>query len=160
MYLNHVVSAYNATTKFPTKGYPESTIRTVESQLGIHFPAAYREFLATLASEFDPWAGSDFSPGLLPKLQEWAQDILADGDHQPPWPADALVFEQNGGNEFNFFRLSEGDDPPVYYYYMTQEDAAFQQTAPAFSAFVAASLAWSLELQNIPVPPVLRPAAS
>jgi hypothetical protein len=151
MYLDHIYRIYTATLPSPS-GYTASAIDAVEQQFGIHFPAAYREFLQTMGRGFEPWAGSDSGLGILADLQQWARDLLDEDGFALPLPDDALVFCQHGGNDFDFFLLSEGDDPPTYFYDTDQDLPVFQRSAEHFSTYVMNSLVRCLEIRRIPLP--------
>ena len=160
MYLDHIVAIYQTTTGFSALGFDPIKIMDVENRLGVIFPTIYREFLLKLACSFAPWAGSDFSPGWLPDLQGWARELLVEDGFPLPLPDDALVFRQHGGNDFDFFCFSEGDDPPTYFYDTDQTEPVFRRSADSFSTFITKDFAYYLDQQNIPIPPGLRPTSS
>jgi hypothetical protein len=150
--LSQIKDGYAATVPWEPWGYRQDELTAVEARMGVAFPAAYRAFLLWNGREFAPWNGDDMAVDLVPELQEWALETLADGRHQLQLPADALVFKQHGGYEFDFFRLGEGDDPPVYDYSQPQAEADFRCLAPHFSVFVMDALAYYLERRNITIP--------
>lgn len=95
----------------------EDEMRALETQLGIKFPGAYREFLLTMGRNAGTFLnGSDYTCEELFQLQRLARSILSADALNNALPNDAFVFLAHQGYQFAFFRTSEGDNPPVYFY--------------------------------------------
>lgn len=115
----------------------EQEIHSLEQELGIQLPAAYREFLLLMGHDGgDVLRGTQCFYEDLPKIQGWSRTLLESNNVQTPLPPDAFVFLYSG-YQFLFFRLSEGADPPIYSY--TEGDApatGFPEVFPHFSHFL------------------------
>src|SRR6266851_6487960 len=95
----------------------EDEVHTLERQLGFSLPGAYKEFLLWMGHGAGILLrGSDCFYQHLPPLRTWAEELLEENNFPEPLPEDAFVFFMHQGYQFNFFRISEGDDPPVHFY--------------------------------------------
>lgn len=115
----------------------EAEVKALEKQLNVRLPGAYREFLLWMGKDGGKlFRGTDCWYELLPKLQSWARELLAENGLSDLLPTDAFVFLMHQGYQFMFFRLSEGEDPPVYHYDQPSRQTSFMTAAPSFSAFL------------------------
>ena len=67
--------------------------------------------------------------------QKWAEELLQ--ENGLTLPDNAYVFNMHQGYVFNFFILTEGDDPPIYNYC---EGKSITQTFSTFTEFLVAEL--------------------
>jgi hypothetical protein len=110
-------------------------VQLLEQTLRIHFPKAYEEFLLWMGKGAGAFLqGSDCFYADLPKLKDWAKELLAENDATLELAEEAFVFFIHQGYQFAFMLISEGDNPPVYYYNETQDPNAF---TPAYENYVA-----------------------
>jgi hypothetical protein len=88
-------------------------IRSLETELNLTLPEAYREFLL--------WMGKE-SGGFMdivervPSNRERAIELMNYNNFPDPLPDDAIVFIEHEGYQFCFIRASEGENPPVHCY--------------------------------------------
>jgi SMI1-KNR4 cell-wall len=93
----------------------ESEVNFLENELSIKLPKAYREFLLWMGRYGGGfWRGSDGFYRSLTEINLWAHDLLKENSLR--LPDDAFVFYWEPTQCFDFFLISEGDDPPVYFY--------------------------------------------
>jgi hypothetical protein len=112
----------------------EEEVRTLEQEVGLSLPAAYREFLLWMGHGTDGLLrGSDCLYEDLILLQRDAVGLMKEDDYPEPLPEDAFVFLMHQGYQFGFFRTSEGDDPPVYRYYEGADQSSITTIGPHFS---------------------------
>lgn len=121
MYLDAIRRKFEASSGIARKdiiGCTEEEVHRLEEQLGIHVPAAYREWLRWMGHGAGGFLrGTDvFYDDDLPSLKEGALELFHENDLDGALPADALVFYLHQGYVAQFMRLSEGDDPPIYGY--------------------------------------------
>ncbi len=101
-------------------------INKLENQVGSKLPQMYREILTHIGhGAGDFWAGEDCFYKHLPLIQKWARELLLEDSFPVSLPDDAFVFFMHQGYQFDFFRLSEGDNPPVYSYLEGQTEGEF-----------------------------------
>lgn len=116
-------------------------IAELERQLGFNLPSMYRSLLLKMghgAGNF--WAGEDCFYKHLPLIQIWAKELLTEDSFPLSLPNDAFVFFMHQGYQFNFFKLSEGDNPPVYSYLEGQSEREFIKTYDKFTDFFCAEV--------------------
>ncbi|HRU98547.1 MAG TPA: SMI1/KNR4 family protein [Ruminococcus sp.] len=101
----------------------------------IKLPSAYVEFMR-YAGSGNFWIGSDCSFDDVPKLREWADELLEENSFPCKLKEDDFVFWMHQGYMFYFFNLSEGDDPPVYYYSEAAEISSFVKCSDSFTSFI------------------------
>jgi hypothetical protein len=121
--LDSVKTSFN-TLNFTVKIEPstEDQIKAVEQQLGITFPPSYRDFLLWMGNRRAGMLfGTQWFLSDLPLLRGELSKALAKANFPAKLPDDALVFWNNQGEEYNFIRLSQGDNSPVYRYHTTLE---------------------------------------
>lgn len=116
-------------------------IDKLEKQLGSKLPKMYREILSHIGQGAgDFWAGEDCFYKHLPLIQKWARELLREDSFPVSLPDDAFVFFMHQGYQFDFFRLSEGDNPPVYSYLEGQPECEFMKTHEKFTDFFCAEI--------------------
>lgn len=123
----------------PCKSFPctEQEIYSLEADLSITLPKAYKEFLLWGGHEAGGlFEGSDCFLRHLLNIQEWAIDLLNENSFLEILPKDAFVFYMHQGYEFMFFNLSEGDDPPIYIYNEQNNHSSFVKAYPKYSEFL------------------------
>ncbi len=115
----------------------EDEVGTLEQQIGISLPGAYKEFLLWMGHRAGGFLrGSDCFYDSLPPLRAWAMRLLWENDYAEPLPEDAFVFSMHQGYLFYFVRVSEGDDPPVYFYSEAMDPPAFIIEHPNLADFL------------------------
>jgi hypothetical protein len=111
-------------------------VAALEKQLGLTFPVAYRAFLLILGRDGGPdFTGFDCSIRVVPKLREWAEELLAECGSPFVLPANAVVFLMNQGYYFVYFLADRGSDDPAVYAYLEGQQAP-DQKAESFSAWL------------------------
>ena len=113
-----------------------SEVEALEQRAGVMLPAAYRAYLL-IAGRQPPsaWVGTDCAVRHLPKLRDWAEELLREG-RQPPLPPDAFVFLMHQGYQsMHFLADGSSDDPPVFYY--LEREPRVTQKFERFSDLVA-----------------------
>ncbi len=124
-----------------TKSCSLNEINELEKQLGLKLPQIYRSILLKMGhGAGDFWAGEDCFYNHLPLIQIWAKEILLEDNFSVSLPDDAFVFFMHQGYQFDFFRLSEGDNPPVYSYLEGQTEKEFIKTHEKFTTFFCAEV--------------------
>ena len=112
----------------------EEEVTELEQSLSIKLLQAYREFLLWMGH-----GGGSFTVGTeclyedLPQIQHWAEELLEEDQFPLKLPEDAFVYYMHQGYAFNFFCLSEGNDPPVYTYLEDSGQTSFVKASPHFS---------------------------
>jgi SMI1 / KNR4 family (SUKH-1) len=97
------VRRYEAMGLRGTPASPEE-IAALEQQLGVRLPAAYKAFLFILGRDGGTdFIGSDCTIRRLPKLREWAQDLLRRCGSPYMLPDTAFVFMMHQGYSFFYF---------------------------------------------------------
>ena len=115
----------------------EQEVAALEQQLNVRLPGAYREFLLWMGKDGgDLLRGTDCSYEIIPKLEPWAVELLAENGLSHLLPGDAFVFLMHQGYQFMFFRLSEGEDPAVYHFDQTSHQESATTAASCFSVFL------------------------
>lgn len=116
----------------------ESEVAALEAQLGLRFPAAYREYLLLMGHGAGMFlAGSNCFYEDVVQIQQWGRELLEDNGVEQRLPDDALVVWMHQGYQFAWLRSSEGEDPPVYYYHEAKpETFSLPQDAASFSGFL------------------------
>ncbi|QOV90480.1 SMI1/KNR4 family protein [Humisphaera borealis] len=91
----------------------EWSVRDLEQQLGVVFPAAYRAFLRIAGYECEALAGSHYSiDDDLADLQRAGERIAS--HEKVELPQDAFVFLVHQGFACHFFLTEDGEDPAVF----------------------------------------------
>ena len=137
MYINKAkdrLAELHMLQKLKLIGCRQEDIQRVEEKIGASLPLAYQEFLVWMGRVSQLFQGSDYSCLDILNLQPVATDLLEENHEREVLPTDAFVFLMHQGYQFNFFRLSEGDDPPVYWYIEGQ--GYFKKTFDHFSEFL------------------------
>ena len=113
----------------------------LERQLGFNLPRMYRDIFSRMGHGAEGfWAGEDCFYKHLPLIQIWAKELLTEDSFPLSLPNDAFVFFMHQGYQFNFFKLSEGDNPPVYSYLEGQSEREFIKTYDKFTDFFCAEV--------------------
>lgn len=106
------------------RGCSEEEIDNLERQMAIKLPKVYREFLLRIGRQ----AGSFFEgthlllgQGLT-GFKELLRKLLAENGNHMTLPTAAFVFLSHQDYQFNYFLLTDGDDPPVYFYVGAPEE--------------------------------------
>jgi hypothetical protein len=127
----------------------EEEVCTLEKQLGLSLPGAYREFLLWMGHDSNTFlVGSTWAYNRLWDLQKTAQELLEENGFPQSLPRQAFVFFMHQGYTFNFYCLDEGDDPPIYRYNEAHEQAAFPMIFSRFSDFLASEIELHLSARS------------
>ena len=114
----------------------EGEVRAIEKRLGNKLPAAYREFLLLMGQKDGGLLGRDWLYEYLEIFQEDAIELMRRDGFPVTLPADAFVFLMHDGYQFDFFCISEGDDPPVYHYIECDDEIALKISIPHYSIYI------------------------
>lgn len=117
----------------------DSEIDALEQDVGSSLPLAYKNFLA--------WMGNSAPYFLDGRYSNYKSLLSIKGhiarEYTPLIPSDGFVFAcyytwaYHGNKDFDFFRLSEGDDPPVYHcYFDGEKTTTIQKVSESFSAYL------------------------
>lgn len=98
-------------------------------------PEAYLDFMR-YAWDGTFWVGSDYGFREVPKLNEWAAELLEENRAPERLKPDDFVFLMHQGYRFCFFSLSAGNDPPVYCFSEEYERPEFVRLSDSFTDFV------------------------
>src|SRR5262245_16589947 len=129
------VSRYQALGLTGTPATPEE-VETLERQLGVVFPAAYKAFLLILGRDGVPdFTGSDCTIEHLPRLRGWAEELLRESSCPFELPENAVVFLMHQGYFFVYFVPDGTTEAPPVFAYREGEPGPVQQ-AEAFSAWL------------------------
>lgn len=105
-------------------GCSPQEVWSLEQSVGMSLPAQYKEFLLAIGHG----AGKFFRGTCIlyrddiSDIQEYAAMLMQQEEDEEnengccTLPDDAFVFSMHQGYEFNFFKVTDGDDPPVYQY--------------------------------------------
>jgi hypothetical protein len=121
------------------QGTPASPdeVASLERQLGVMFPAAYKAFLFVLGRDGGPdFIGSDCTIRHLPKLREWAEGLLRECGSQYTLPEKAFVFFMHQGYSFLYFVADQSSEDPAVYAYV-EGDSAPVKKAESFTAWLS-----------------------
>jgi hypothetical protein len=127
------------------RGCTEAEIQRLETHFDLHLPERYREFLRMMgrgAGEF--FIGIDVFYSVLFKLKSWAEELLKECSTDFKLPEDAFVFSMHQGYAFQYFLISEGDDPPIYSY--TEGCGVPELIANSFTDYLNDSAALHIQL--------------
>ncbi|WP_138754249.1 SMI1/KNR4 family protein [Paenibacillus sinopodophylli] len=92
-------------------------IEKLEQLLDVKLPACYREFLLLMgASAGRLFVGTDIFINQICHLRKEAEKLLKENNVKYILKTDSVVFSMHQGYEFNFFHISDGDNPPIYQY--------------------------------------------
>ena len=123
-------------------GFSALEVEQSEQSIGFALPIQYREFLLAIGHDAGLlFRGTDIlfrNVEDLLELRNEAEDLLEENKETFNLPADAFVFSMHQGYEFNFFVLSEGNDPPVYQY--VEGDGPPVLVWDSFSTFLRQSI--------------------
>jgi hypothetical protein len=121
-------------------GYPEAEIAAVEAQLGVQFPAVFRQYLLEMAkSPGDLFRGSKLAG--LAEFEQFRADalvLLVETDPALTLPPEAVVFLFHQGYTFGYLLAVGGfDGPPMQW---TETEREPRQVAAGFADMVDAEL--------------------
>jgi hypothetical protein len=137
-----LLSEYNIANDNEIQGFTASEVEKCEQALRLKLPNQYREFLLAIGHDAGLlFQGSDIlfrNVDNLLELRKEAEYLLAENEETFILPTDAFVFSMHQGYEFNFFVISEGNDPPVYQY--VEGDGPPVLVWDSFSAFLRKSI--------------------
>lgn len=137
-----LLNDYKIATNNEIQGFTELEVEQCEKALGSKLPNQYREFLLAIGHNAGLlFQGTDIlfrNVDQLLELRKDAEDLLAENEETFILPTDAFVFSMHQGYEFNYFVLSEGDDPPVYQY--VEGDGSPVLVWDSFSTFLRKSI--------------------
>ncbi|TMV50639.1 SMI1/KNR4 family protein [Paenibacillus mesophilus] len=124
------------------EGFTELEVEQCEQAIGFHLPHQYREFLLSVGHKAGLlFQGTDVLfqnvEGLL-ELRKAADDLLNENEEDFNLPSDAFVYSMHQGYEFNYFIVSEGNNPPVYQY--VEGDGPPVLVWDSFSTFLKKSI--------------------
>lgn len=98
-------------------GCSTDDIRALEKSIGTSLPKKYQEFLLAAGhSAGRLFQGTDIFYRNLMGLKDDAISLLNENNEKFTLPIDTFVISMHQGYEFNYFKLTEGDDPPIYQY--------------------------------------------
>ncbi|TVX94892.1 SMI1/KNR4 family protein [Cohnella terricola] len=137
-----LLTEYNIANDSEIQGFTASEVKKCEQALGLKLPDQYHEFLLAIGHYAGLlFQGTDIlfrNVGDLLELRKEAEDLLIENEETFILPTDAFVFSMHQGYEFNFFVISEGNDPPVYQY--VEGDGPPVLVWDSFSAFLRKSI--------------------
>jgi hypothetical protein len=123
-------------------GFTGLEVGQCEQSIGSVLPHQYREFLLAIGHDAGLiFQGTDIlfrNVENLLELRKEAEDLLEENEETFSLPSDAFVFSMHQGYEFNYFVVSEGNDPPVYQY--VEGDGPPVLVWDSFSAFLRKSI--------------------
>ena len=130
------ITRYEAMGLEGTPASPAEVV-TIERQLGLPFPAAYKAFLLILGRDGgSDFIGSDCTIRDLPGLRRGAEGLLRRSGSTYTLPEKAFVFIMHQGYSFHYFLADQtSEDPAVFAY--NEGDPAPAQKAESFSAWLA-----------------------
>ncbi|WP_338555114.1 SMI1/KNR4 family protein [Paenibacillus sp. KS-LC4] len=124
------------------QGFSELEVDQCEQAIGTILPNQYREFLLAIGHDAGLlFQGTDIlfrNIENLLELRKEAEDLLEENEEIFNLPSDAFVFSMHQGYEFNYFVISEGNDPPVYQY--VEGDGSPVLVWDSFSTFLGKSI--------------------
>ncbi|WP_190316013.1 SMI1/KNR4 family protein [Pseudanabaena sp. UWO310] len=118
----------------------------LEKTLGFFLPLAYKEFLLWGGHQ-SAWflVGEDcFFKNILDN-QELALELLEENKFPKELPKDAFIFTSHHGYEFDFFEVSQGDNPPIYCYSESSNESFFKLIYPSFTDYLIEILELSVK---------------
>jgi hypothetical protein len=117
------------------KGATELEIDSLEREVGLRLPAAYKSYLRAMGKGAgDLFVGTDVFLLQVPGITEYAAEVLHELDPSLQLPADTLVFSSHQGYVFYYFRTDPpDDDPPVYCF---TDDTPPALSHPSFTTFL------------------------
>ena len=96
----------------------ESQIDDLSASIGQSLPLAYRAYLSIAGAAPPPkLIGSDCYGHYLPKIHEWAVELLAECGNPFTLPENAVVFLMHQGYQFYYFIADANDPNPAIYYF-------------------------------------------
>lgn len=121
MYLDDIKEIFERTSGIPQHEIRpcfEDDVLSLERDLGLDLPLAYREWLLWMGRGAGPFLrGTDvFFVDNLAELRVGALELFHVNGLDGALPNDAIVFYLHQGYIVHFLRASEGDNPPVYGY--------------------------------------------
>jgi chloramphenicol O-acetyltransferase len=116
-------------------GCSTGDIQAIENKIGVPLPIAYQEFLLWMGRVSQLFKGNNYRYFELLDLQNIASDLLEENHEKEVLTPNAFVFLVHQGYQFDFFRLSEEEDPPVYWYCEGKTNG-FVQTHEHFSDYI------------------------
>ncbi|BBH22960.1 hypothetical protein Back11_43050 [Paenibacillus baekrokdamisoli] len=124
------------------QGFTEIEVEHCEKIIGSPFPYQYREFLLSIGQNAGMlFQGTDIlfrnAENLL-ELRKEAENLMDENQESFNLPTGAFVFSMHQGYEFNFFVITEGNDPPVYQY--VEGDGPPVLVWDSFSTFLRKSI--------------------
>lgn len=111
------------------EGASPEQIAALEGALTRPLPRAYHEFLAELGQS----AGGFFPHGTIYQAESILNEQPRARAAYPALPADAFVFAMHPGGAFEYFLLSETDDPTVYHVEASSETERTPQRVSSLS---------------------------
>lgn len=114
------------------EGVSDAEIVIAETQLGIQFPKAYKEFLFLAGELNNGLFGNAVSSSLDWAIEDFQQDAkeeLARKNITIPQPFWNFA-EADGGEFFLFFFLNDGENPPIYAFETIDSDTIFEEGLP------------------------------
>ena len=115
-------------------------IDALEQTLGFKLPIAYRAYLRVCGTHPPaPLIGSDCTMGLIPSINEWGDELVAENNVSSKFPDKFFVYLMHQGYTFLWFPLDGSDDPPCYCYLEGDDDS--KPASDKFSLWVR-RLSW------------------
>ncbi|HEX4606813.1 MAG TPA: SMI1/KNR4 family protein [Urbifossiella sp.] len=129
------IARYEAMGLEGTPASPKEVV-TLQEQLGLVFPVAYKAFLLILGRDGgSDFIGSDCTISALPRLRSGAENLLQRCGSEYTLPERAMVFLMHQGYSFVYF-VADGAsaDPPVFAY--VEGDTVPVEVAGSFTGWL------------------------
>ena len=115
-------------------GCSEEELRDIIAKAGGFLPSTYVDFLSVMGKSCGKFLqGTDTFFRHIPKLQSFADELLAENESSFVLPDGAFVFYVHQGYEFGYFLLDGVDDPKVFQF--VEGDEASKLTWPSLSGY-------------------------
>lgn len=138
LYLNKLKQVVEDLCSIPSESIrscTEAEVTHLEQEMGLMFPAAYREFLLWCGKKLGRVVWDDrFYYPFQPEMKEEAIDALTFHQQNASFiQENVIVILSHEGYLYDFIRADEGDDPPVYRLIVGQE---VELASPHFSDYL------------------------
>lgn len=122
-------------------------VAEIEKLYSVTLPEAYKQFLLKMGHGAGSFMeGTDLFYPYLPKLREYAENLLDRWDNPFALSKTDFVFLDHQGNQFMYFDTAAGNDPPIYHYKEAQYKS--EQVSPSFSDWLQCRAKEEIYLQE------------